>query len=143
MTEALQYPCTISGGRIPSKVAESIAAWVRSMDGKRVVISLKEVKRTRSLNQNAFYHGPFVEAFRQCLLSCGQRVSSDDIHAGLRDAFAKNGYTIALPDGTPFRVPPSTARLTTTSFEDFLEEIRSHFASKFGWSLPFPNELDN
>jgi hypothetical protein len=140
MAQTLEFSGRIESGRLPRKVSEQIAAALRNAEGKSVVVSIREVKRIRSLNQNSFYHGPFIDAFRQCLLSCGQRVSPEDIHAGLRDSYAKNSYTIALPDGQIFRVPPSTARLSTSDFEAYLEEIRAHFATEYEWQLPFPNE---
>jgi hypothetical protein len=112
------------------------------MDGKRVSVTIKEQQKPRSINQNNFYHGPFIEAFRLCLLDCGVRLSADDIHSGLRDAHAKNAFVVAIPGGGMFRVPPSTARMTTTDFEGFLEEIRAEYAQRCGWQLPFPNETE-
>jgi hypothetical protein len=140
VSPALEFSGVVTGGHLPGRVRDSIAAAVAGMEGKRVVVTVKAQEKRRSLSQSRFYQGPFIEAFRQCLLSCGQRVSHDDIHAGLRDAYAKNGYCFALPDGQAFRVPPSTARLSTVDFEGYLEEIRAHFAGEYGWQLPLPNE---
>ncbi|OWK42032.1 hypothetical protein [Fimbriiglobus ruber] len=141
MTRALEFVCPVVDGRLPERDARRIGDVIRKFDGKRIVVSIREQKKPRSLNQNAFYHGPFIEAFRVCLLECGHRLSSEDIHSGLRDAYAKNGYTLMLPGGKPFSVPPSTSRLSTIGFEEFLEEIRAYFASEFGWQLPLPNEV--
>ena len=140
MARLLEFSGRIENGRLPRTVAEHIAAALRNFEGKYVTVSIREAKRIRSLNQNSFYHGPFIDAFRQCLLSCGQRVSPEDIHAGLREAYAKNSYTVVLPNGQIFKVPPSTTRLSTSDFEAYLEEIRAHFANEYGWQLPFPNE---
>jgi hypothetical protein len=139
MTEAC-FSGTVKGGRLPKPVSESIAKLLARMEGKTLEISIREVKRPRSLKQNKFYQGLFINAFADCLMSCGQRVDPEDIHAGLRDAYAKNSYAIIMPDGKQFRVPPSTRRLTTTGFENYLEEIRAEYATKFGWQLPFPGE---
>jgi hypothetical protein len=141
MTEfVFQITAQITNGRLPRPVAEQIATAISGFDGKRVLVTVKEQKRLRSLKQNSFYQGPFIEAFRLHLLECGQRVSHDDIHAGLRDAHAKNSFTVMLPGDVPFRIPPSTTRLSTTGFEEFLEEIRAEYAGRFGWQLPFPGE---
>ena len=140
MTDILEIPFIATNGRIPAPVWERLGEAVARMDGKRMLVSLKEQKKRRSLNQSRFYQGPFIEAFRLHLLECGQRVSHDDIHAGLRDAHAKNAMTILLPGDVPFRIPPSTARLDTIGFEMFLEDIRAEYATRFGWQLPFPNE---
>lgn len=140
MTAVLEVVSQVVGGRIPEAHAKRVGEAIRAFDGKRVLISVKEMKKIRSLNQNAFYQGPFVEYIRQRLLECGHRLSHDDIHSGLRDTYAKNGYTIFLPDGSPFKVPPSTARLPTMEFEGYLDEIRADYAARFDWQLPYPNE---
>lgn len=137
-----EWVCQISpAGRLPGNASRELDDIVRSMAGKRVRITIDEHEKPRSGKQNRFFHGPFVKAFQKHLLACGQRVSTEDIYEGLRDTYAKNGYSIRLPDGTEFRIPPSTKRLSTASFEEFLEEIRADFALKFGWKLPSPNEI--
>ena len=137
MTE-LSIPFKVEKGKIPLWVIEKLAQAIAGMDGKYMVLALKE--RPRSLKQNKFYMGPFIERFQQYLLDCGQRVSHDDIHAGLRDAHAKNSYAILLPGDVAFKVPPSTARLDAPGFEAFLEEIRAEFAERMGWQLPHVGE---
>lgn len=137
---ALDFTGRITNGRLPPSEGKRLLAALSDLEGKMVKLALSEVKRIRTNPQNSFYHGPFIEAIRLNLLACGYRISPDDIHAGLRDAYAKNAYTIPLPGGLEFRVPPSTARLKTFEFSDFLEEIRADYASRVGWQLPFPNQ---
>jgi len=139
--QALTLIGKVSGGKLPPAMTAQIVDALSQLDGKVVEVTLKVKERPRSLKQNAFYHGPFIQAFGWHLLECGQRVDPEDIHAGLRDAHAKNSYTIMLPGDIPFRVPPSTRRLTTQPFESYLEEIRAEFAQRLGWELPFPNEF--
>ena len=117
-----------------------IRTWLEPHNGKQFNIRLTEAVKIRTNPQNRFYQGPFILALQQCLLECGHRVSHDDIHAGLRDAYAKNAFLIPLPGGASFRVPPSTSRLSTQGFSDFLEEIRVYFAEQLSWALPHPNE---
>lgn len=140
MTTILDIACLVADGKLPASVSQQIVTALKGLCGKRIIITIKEQVRPRSLKQNKFYQGPFIESFRQHLLECGQRVSHDDIHSGLRDAHAKNAMTIMLPGDVPFRIPPSTARLTTSDFEGFLEEIRAEYAARLGWQLPFPGE---
>jgi hypothetical protein len=139
MSEALELPFTATDGRIPAAVWQRLGEAVASMPEKRFIVSLKEVKRKRSLNQNSFYHGPFIEAYRQWLLGHGTRLSADQIHEGLKRKHAKNGYTITLPDGSPFEVAPSTTRFTPMEMEEYLAEIRAEYAP-YGFIGPFPNE---
>lgn len=130
-----------NAGHLPGQMRRELDDLIRGLAGKTLRISIEIAEKPRSNRQNRFYHGPFIKAFQACLLACGQRVSADDIHEGLRDAYAKNGYAIPLPNGESLRIPPSTKRLNTSGFEDFLEEIRAHFAEQFGWQLPSPNEI--
>jgi len=139
MSDALELPFTATEGRIPAAVWQRLGEAVASMPGKRFIVSLKEVKRKRSLNQNSFYQGPFIEAYRQWLLGHGTRLSAKQIHEGLKRKHAKNGYTITLPDGSPFEVPPSTTRFTPMEMEEYLAEIRAEYAP-YGFIGPFPNE---
>jgi hypothetical protein len=140
MSGTAELLAKVSGGRLPPRIYHDLARLAEKLDGKTVLISIREKKKPRSGKQNGFYHGPFIEAIQRYLLDAGHRVSPDDIHAGLRDAYAKNSYSVVLPNGATFRIPASTARLSTGEFEDFLTEIRAEFAQRFGWQLPLPNE---
>jgi hypothetical protein len=140
MSDVLDIPFLAADGRIPASVWTLLGETVSRLPGKRFVISLKEVKRKRSLSQNSFYRGPFIEAYRQWLLGHGTRLSGDQIHEGLKRKHAKNGYTITLPDGSPFEVPPSTTRFTPMEMEEYLAEIRAEYAP-YGFVGPSPNEL--
>lgn len=136
--ESREWDFTITpAGHMPGQVHRELDDLIRGMAGKRVRLILELSEKIRTLPQNRFYQGPFIKAFQKCLLDCGERVSRDDIHEGLRNGYAKNGYNI----GEYLRIPPSTKRLSTTGFEDYLEEIRAHYAGKFGWQLPFPGEI--
>lgn len=130
-----------NAGRLPGLTQRELDDLLRGLPGKRIKLSVLLQEKPRTLKQNKFYQGPFIEAFQRCLLDCGQRVEHDDIHDGLRDAYAKNGYSIHLPKQQSLWVPPSTRRLSTTGFEDYLEEIRAHFAGEFDWQLPLVNEV--
>ena len=134
----LDYIATVRGGVLVPPAY--IARFLRGHDGERMRVRLSLAEKIRTSPQNRFYQGPFILALQQHLLDCGHRLSHDDIHAGLRDGYAKNSYMIPLPGGASFRVPPSTTRLSTQGFSDYLEEIRLHFAQQFGWELPLPNE---
>lgn len=140
MSTVAEFIGKVERGKLPAHVYQSLVDLAATCEGKTLVISVRERKRIRSNKQNNFYHGTFIEAIQQHLLEAGHRVSPEDIHAGLRDAYAKNSYVVTLPNGAEFRVPASTTRLTTGEFEDYLTEIRAEFAQRFGWQLPIPNE---
>ena len=141
MTATFTITEPVKNGLLPAKAMQMLHGFLEGHEGKYAELTVRISEKRRSNPQNKFYMGAFISAFRECLLSCGQRVSHDDIHEGLRDAWAKNSYTIYLPNNYPFKIPPSTKRLTTQTFEDYLTEIRAEFAEKFKWQLPFPNEV--
>lgn len=128
-------------GHLPAKESREIADFIRGLPGKRLKIALAAQDRIRTPPQNKFYQGPFIDALSQKLLDHGYRIDHEDIHGALRDKYAKNGFSLILPGDVEFKIPPSTRRLSTPQFSDFLEEIRADYAQRVGWQLPLPNEV--
>jgi len=60
VSDTLELPFLATDGRIPTAIWERLGATVASMPGKRFILTLKEQKRKRSLNQNAYYWGVVV-----------------------------------------------------------------------------------
>lgn len=143
MTKPLEFPCRVTNGRIPAKVAESIAAWVRSMDGKPISIGLKEAKKVRSTSQNAYLWGvvypPIVSVFREH----GTIVDAEDIHLFCKQNVGKLKRVLVTPDGEVLHGIGSTRDMTTTEFMDFTEAVRQFAAEKLGIEIPLPGEQVN
>ena len=131
----------VCNGLLPASAMQQLHGFLEGHEGKWAEVTVRISEKRRSSPQNRFYHGAFIGALRQCFLDCGVRLSHDDIHEGLRDAWAKNERTVTLSKGGVFKIPASTARLSTSEFSDFLEEVRAHFAQAYGWQLPHVNEI--
>ncbi len=71
MKGALEYSCLVTGGRIPAEVSRAVATALRRMEGKRVIVSLREHKRTRSNNQNRYYWGVVVPLVLEMFVDAG------------------------------------------------------------------------
>jgi len=139
VTRTLDFPCRITNGRIPEATAKQIAVAVRALDGKQVVLSFREAKRARSLNQNAWYWSgvipPIVALFREN----GSMVDADDVHEFLKEHVGKLKQNVVTPDGEVVKVLGSTAKLSRTEFSDYVERIRA-WAAEFGVAIPSPDE---
>ena len=129
-----------STGRIPGILLPQLTEACVRMSGKPLVLTLAEVKRKRSLSQNAVYWGvvlpPIVAAFRQH----GNNVDADDVHCYLKDNVGKLKQHLITPDGEVLTGPGSTAKLTTMEFEDYLAKVRAWAVETLGVAVPMPNE---
>lgn len=140
MSRAIEFPCRVTGGRIPAKVAEQIATLVRNADGKQIVLSVKEAKRTRSLSQNNYLWGavypPIVARFREH----GTMVDSEDVHLFCKQHVGKLKRVLVTPDGEIIHAVGSTRHLTTFEFSEYVEVVRQFAAERMGVNIPSPDE---
>lgn len=140
MSRAVEFPCRVTGGRIPATVAEQIAALVRNADGKQIVVSVREVKRTRSLSQNNYLWGavypPVVARFREH----GTMVDSEDVHLFCKQHVGKLRRVLVTPDGEVLHSVGSTRHLTTSEFAEYVESVRQFAAERMGINIPSPGE---
>jgi hypothetical protein len=139
MSDVLEIPFLATDGRIPSLVWERLAGAVSRLPGKRFIITLKEQKRKRSVNQNAYYWGVVVAAITQMFRDAGNYVDGEDVHEFLKLRVAKLSRMIVTPDGEVHKSLGSTTKLSTMEFEVYLERVRA-WAAEYGCIIPLPNE---
>ena len=139
MTRGVEFSGVVTGGRLPAKVAEQLATVIRLAEGKRVVVAVREQKRTRSNQQNAYLWGavypPIVAMFRDA----GNMVDAEDVHLFLKLRVGKLSQVFVTPDGEVIKSLGSTAKLTTTEFMDYVERVRE-WAAGFDVIIPLPDE---
>lgn len=135
----LELPFHALAGKIPAPVMHRLLDAVAKMDGKRLILALREQKRRRSLNQNAYYWGcvlpPIVQMFREA----GNAVDAEDVHAYLKEHVGKLKQVFVTPDGEVLTGSGSTAKLSTQEMEVYLEKVRV-WAAEYGVAIPLPNE---
>jgi hypothetical protein len=134
-----EFPPLIAEGKLPNAIANRLAAELNHLDGKRVVITVKEQKRRRSMNQNSYYWGVVVAAVTEMFRDAGNYVDADNLHDFLKLRVGELGPNIVTPDGKMTKSLGSTAKLSTMKFEWYLERIRA-WAAEFGLVIPLPNE---
>ncbi len=92
-------------------------------------VLIEEFKETRSNNQNRYLHGVLYKAIAD-FTGC----DTEEVHEFLAQKFLSLGES----NGIPRR--QSTAKLTTSAFEDYAERCRAWAATELGIIVPMPNE---
>jgi hypothetical protein len=141
MSDTLELSCLVTNGRIPLEVSQAVAAALRRMDGKRVVISLRKHVNRRSGRQNRAYWGIIVPRVLEMFTAAGNDTTKEEIHEYLKEHVGGPMFARVLidPDGKRRPVVRSSTTLTTVEWEDFMEKIRA-WAAERGLILPMPNE---
>jgi len=126
-----------NGVFVPKDKALFVAAF-RCHEGKDVEFQPVRHREVRSLNQNRYY-------WKVIIPSVADAMGEDDpesVHAVLKN---ECNYEIrAIGKGSErkeYRVPLSTADLSTADFELYAERCRRFAAVFFGIYVPLPNEV--
>ena len=103
---------------------------------KAYEVTIKLYKKARSQEQNAYLWGVVYPTIQSAIqLSRGEHYSTDDLHEWFRDKFLpKKAITIK---GETKVVRPSTTKLTTKEFGDYLDQVIM-FAAESGIVVPDP-----
>lgn len=99
----------------------------------------REIKKSRSVNQNDLYWGYFVEPLTEHLSKHGY--TTDDVHELLK--LECNGKILVVPADNGImvevRIGQSTTGLTVKEFGQFLDRVKE-YASKRGCVLRMPDD---
>lgn len=111
-------------------------------DGVKVTVEIKSRRKPRSLKQNNFYFGYFLQFEIDCFLEFwGELYDKQQIHEWNKANFLGDVRAIEST-GEIVRCPGSTKELSTVSFEAKLEDIRQWFRLNFEFEIPYPeNDL--
>ena len=136
----LDFPARLVDGRLPRVVSEAIARALRIAWNKPVVVTVKEVKRKRSRDQNAYYWACVVPAITEMFRDAGNDADCDDVHQFLKLYVGKLSNTFGLPDGELVKSVGSSAKLSKQEFSDYLEKCIA-FAAQFDVIIPPPDQF--
>ena len=115
-------------------VADKYEAFIKQCDllnGERVDVTLEKHRKTRSNNQNRYFHAVIVP---YCSDFTGYTL--EETKDMLKIKFLK-----VHRDGLPPTIR-GTSDLTTSEFEDFCSKIRQWMSIDFGVNIPDPNQVD-
>ncbi len=116
MTDLLELPFSAPDGRIPTAVLHRLIDAVGKLPGKRFVLTLKEQKRKRSLNQNAYYFGVLVKRLTVAFREAGNDMDELEVHEFLKNEVGKL---------TRFAVLPGTGEVVTLGRRQWASSCRS------------------
>lgn len=109
-------------------------------DGSKVTVEIKSRRKPRSLNQNDFYWGYFlqfeIDAFMEFW---GEQYDKKQVHDWNKQNFFGETKVIERT-GEIVRLPGSSADQSTIDFEIKLEHIRQWFRMNFEWEIPYPEQ---
>lgn len=134
----LEFESIVTNGRLEPAVAGSIAGALAKAEGKWVKIALSMRRRRRTLNQNSFFHGPFLDAATWMFNESGNTLDREEVKSMLKEMFGLK-VRVKMPDGLERIIPKSTKEYTTIEIEDLMQKIRA-WAAQYNQELPIPNE---
>lgn len=129
----MKFGCQIQNGKLTFNRAKDFADYCKTLVGKELLLTLTDRKKTRSDNQNAYYWAVIIKT-----LSDEWGYETEEIHLLLKEMFIQKKFITVK--GVEFEVIPSTTKLSTKEFKEFIEKIQ-RWASAQGVYLPDPNEF--
>jgi hypothetical protein len=100
-------------------------AWLNTLAGQRVELTIRPARTERSLQANKYYWGVIVPLLGEY---CGY--DKDDMHAALKLKF------LTGPDGKP----KSTSNLSKAQFAEFVTQCQQ-FGAELGVVIPDPAQV--
>jgi len=117
---------------------DSFRQLLEKHSGKDVKITVERKRKNRSLNQNAFMHGPFLESMREMFADFGNDYEPEFVKDIFKRQFGVK-REVKFPDGSSQMVEVSTAKWSTTECETAMERARRFYAEFY--QLPYPREV--
>lgn len=107
-------------------------------DGQEFILSIEKWYKKRSLNQNRFYFGNFLQSQIDCFKeNWGEVYDKEQIHNWNKC----NIWADELIVGDDvWKMPQSSSSFNTIDWEERLDKCRSFFKDKFNWDLPYPEK---
>ena len=110
---------------------------IKALAGKRVVVTVEEYQRTRSLRQNAFYWSVCVH-----LVSEHTGYEPEEVHELAKKMFLPKRVTVRRKNGRlcgRFTIGGSTTNLKVDEMQEFIDRYKRWAAQELGVVIPDPN----
>lgn len=139
MTKEARFFSKVTNGKLAEGVSITIRQLIAGMEGKNLVITIKEQGKRRSERQNAYYFGVVIPAIKELFEAAGTSLTPEDVHCFLKEHVAGMMKVILLPDGGRRAIVESSTKLTTVQWEEYMDKIRA-WAAQWGVVIPLPSE---
>ena len=111
---------------------------LKELDGKRVEISLKEYKNTRSNRANRYYWGVVIPSVFKAFAEMGIKlVNHEQAHEALKQKFLM--IEVKTKEGS-FRIPQSTSSMKTDEFANYIFVVVDYLREYYNFVVPEPRE---
>jgi hypothetical protein len=127
----------VEGGRLVRNRA-ALSTALKEFEGKEVTITIAKKKKSRSTQQNRYYWGALLPIVRDVFREAGHSVTIEETHLMLRAKFLNEPLPLG-EDGEFIDHIKSTSALTTTQFNEYIDDIRGMIFEYFNIDIPLPN----
>ncbi len=111
---------------------------LKELEGKRVEVTIKEYKDTRSNRANRYYWGVVIPSVFKAFAEMGIKlVNHDQAHESLRQKFLMEEVQVGEES---FRVPKSTSRMKTDEFANYIFVVVDYLREYYNFVVPEPKE---
>lgn len=133
------FDVQVQNGRVQQATLDTIRTLLATLNGKRVRISIAEIKRQRSLNQNNFWWGVVVPILQEIFEEHGNECDPESVHHYAVEHIWNWTKVIVDPAGVRRKIVLSSTALDTAQWEDNITKTRA-WCAQFGRQVPLPNE---
>lgn len=142
MTKEIKFFSKVTNGKLAEGVFITIRDLIAKMEGKNLVITIKEQKRQRSQKQSRFYRGVVIPVVREVFYNAGRPISAHGAHVFCKVSIGGMSNMVQAPSGEWVDDIETSVNLTTEQWEIWINQIRAWVAEwgQDGEIVPFPNE---
>lgn len=137
--ELVVATATVKSGRLVIRNRRAFDASVSGLrDGWEVELTVKRLRATRSLEQNAYYWGVVVQ-----MLSEHTGYTPEDIHELLKAKFIPKRLAVCDGNGViqgEFVLAGSTRSMNKLEFGEYMDSVRQWAADALDVVIPDPNQ---
>lgn len=134
----MKHEANILNGKINFVDENTFLIQKAKLEGKRVVVDLKEWRKTRSSNQNRYIFGVVLPIIAEHLgyqdNETGSLWETIKVECG--------HYTEVVRNGKTFKIGKPSHNLSTLEFEKLASMIRTWASCELNCYVPLPNEGD-
>lgn len=144
MTEKFtpKFTGLVKDGKLTLDKQETFKEYVKSFEGKKVVLEIKRATKPRGNQQIRYYFGVVVNIVKDALNDLGNELYTDEVHDFLKSKFLFKEI-VNESTGEVYRVPLSLSNeedVTTFVMSEYIEKIQRWAADELGVYIPDPNE---
>lgn len=124
------HVCEIKNGILIPVDPSGWTLAMRKLDGKRVTVEVSAWRKSRSAQQNRYFHGVILAILGEEL-----GYFKDEMRAALCHKFLSD-----VDDKTGLMRIRGTSDLSTVEFEEFMARVRQWAGEELRIAIPLPNE---